>query len=143
MTGIFQRRVRGFRVIEVAALAILLVTVLSVYLSKAGAIKENADIVRVENEIANEQNRLRLLKAEVAYLEQPERIERLSSLYLGLAPISAKREAPAEALAELARAPEPKAGPRPAPAARPPAAAPAPAAAPPEASAPVIAEAPR
>lgn len=104
MTGLFQRRVRGFRVVEVAALAVLLVTVLVVYLSKTGAGKENSEIGRVEQQIEDEKSRLRLLSAEVAFLEQPERIERLSSQYLGMAPITAKRETPAEALPDIARA---------------------------------------
>lgn len=104
MTGLFQRRVRGFRVVEVAALAVLLVTVLVVYLSKTGAGKENSEIGRVEQQIEDERSRLRLLSAEVAFLEQPERIERLSTQYLGMAPITAKRETPVEALPDIARA---------------------------------------
>jgi cell division protein FtsL len=135
--GLFSRRVRGFRIIEVVALGVLLLTVLSVYLSKTGAGRENADIVRVEQEIRQEKSRLRLLAAEVAYLEQPERIERLSSQYLGLQPISAKREAPPEALADIARAAlveKPGAPPAPAvasaPAAAEPVSVPAPAPAP-------------
>lgn len=109
MRNLFERRVRGFRLVEVVALAVLLVTILAVYLAKTGAGSENADIVQVERQIEIERERLRLLSAEVAFLEQPERIERLSSQYLGMAPISAKREAPAEALPAIARAAEPPA----------------------------------
>lgn len=100
--GLFQRRVRGFRVVEVFALTFLLVLVLGVYLAKAGAGRERADIAQVEGQIREEQRRLKLLRAEVAYLEQPERIERLSAL-IGLAPIDPKREMPVEALADIAR----------------------------------------
>lgn len=101
--GIFQRRVRGFRVVEIVALSFLLVLVLGVYLAKAGAGRERADIAQVERQITDEQRRMKLLRAEVAYLEQPERIERLSSI-IGLAPINAKRETPPEALPDIARA---------------------------------------
>ena len=101
--GLFQRRVRGFRVVEIFALSFLLVLVLGVYLAKAGAGRERADIAKVESEITDEQRRMKLLRAEVAYLEQPERIERLSAM-IGLAPINAKRETPAEALPDIARA---------------------------------------
>lgn len=104
MSGLFQRRVRGFRVVEVVAFAVFLVTALVVYLGKTSAGRENADIGRVEREIDEEQDRLRLLRADVAYLEQPERISRLSSQYLGLQPITAKHETEPEALAEIARA---------------------------------------
>ena len=97
MTGLFQRRIRGFRVVELVALGILLVLVLAVYLAKASAGSERSQIAQVESQIDEEQNRVRLLRAEVAYLEQPERIERLSTL-IGLQPISAKHEADIDAL---------------------------------------------
>jgi len=98
----FQRRVRGFRLVELVAFALLLLLVLGVYLAKTGAGSERAEIARVEGAIDEERRRLRLLRAEVAYLEQPERIERLSSM-VGLAPIDAKRETAPEALPEIAR----------------------------------------
>ncbi len=101
--GLFQRRVRGFRVVEIGGLSLLLILVLGVYLAKAGAGRERADIARVESQISEEQRRMKLLRAEVAYLEQPERIERLSAM-LGLAPIHADRETPPEALPDIARA---------------------------------------
>lgn len=104
MIGLFNRRVRGFRVIEVAAFAIFLTTAMVVYLSKTGAGRDNAEIVQINQQIADEQGQLRLLSAEVAYLEQPERIERLSTQYLGLQPIAAAREAQPEALPQIAQA---------------------------------------
>jgi cell division protein FtsL len=104
MIGLFNRRVRGFRVIEVAAFAVFLTTAMVVYLSKTGAGRDNAAIVEINQEIDDERRQLRLLSAEVAYLEQPERIERLSSQYLGLQPIAATREAQPEALPQIAQA---------------------------------------
>jgi len=104
MTNLFQRRVRGFRLVNVVAVAVLVATILIVYLAKTGAGRENADIVEVQMQIQQERERLRLLGAEVAFLEQPERIERLSSQYLGMAPIAAGREAPEDALPAIARA---------------------------------------
>lgn len=104
--GIFQRRVRGFRLVEVIAVCFLAVLVLAVYLAKAGAGRERADIARVEASIIDETRRMKVLRAEVAYLEQPERIERLSSL-LGMEPITSKRETPVEALPDIARAGQP------------------------------------
>jgi len=109
MSNLFQRRVRGFRLVEIVALGVLLTTILVVYLAKTGAGRENADIVQVEQQIQLERERLRLLSAEVAFLEQPERIERLSSQYLGMGPLASKRETPVEALPAIARAAEPPA----------------------------------
>ncbi|MCI3181170.1 cell division protein [Caulobacter sp. CCUG 60055] len=103
LSDLFDRRVRGFRVIEVGALAVLLALALGVYLSKTGAGREGAETAKVQREIQDERSRIRMLRAEVAYLEQPERIERLSSQYLGLQPTVAKRETDPDALVEIAR----------------------------------------
>ncbi|HXQ45551.1 MAG TPA: cell division protein, partial [Caulobacteraceae bacterium] len=80
---------------------------------------ERADIDRIQAQIDDEQARVTLLKAEVAKLEQPERLETLSGRYLNLQPIPPSHEISAEALASVAHPPPP------APAAK---AAPAPAA---------------
>ena len=103
LNTLFHRRLRGFRVIEVVACACLAVLVLSVYLTKASAGREAASIASINQDILSEQKRLRLLKAELAHLEQPERLERLSTQYLALAPVSAKRETVPDGLTEVAR----------------------------------------
>ena len=103
LSDLFDRRVRGFRVVEVAGVSLFVVLALAVYLVKAGAGRERSQIASVERQIAEEQTRLRLLRAEVAHLEDPERIGRLSSVYLGMSPASPKREASAESLPEIAR----------------------------------------
>jgi cell division protein FtsL len=110
--GFFDRRVRGFRIVELGAMAVLAALVVVVYLAKDGAGDKRADIDRVQQEILAEQDQVRLLKAEVAHQEQPERIEALAGQYLGLQPVAAKHEVDAGALADLARvsAPAPVAG---------------------------------
>ena len=110
--AIFTHRVRGVRLIEVWAVGLLAVLVFSVYLTKTFAGREANEITRTQSQIEQEATRIRLLKAEVAYLEQPERIERLSQTYLHLEPMQGKREAEPDRLAEIARkAPEPVAAP--------------------------------
>jgi cell division protein FtsL len=99
--GVFNQRVRGFRVVELGELGVLMVLVLAVYLAKAGGGDERADIDRAQQQIYEEQTRVRLLQAEVATLEQPERLESLSNRYLGLQPVPAKHEVRPEALADL------------------------------------------
>jgi hypothetical protein len=103
LAALFARRVRGFRLIEVIAFGCLAAVVLAVYLTKAAAGRERAAITAANREIATERTRLRLLKAELAHLEQPERLERLSGQYLALGPVAAKREAAPEGLTEIAR----------------------------------------
>ena len=104
---LFNRRLRGFRVVHLVATAILAGLVLSVYMTKADAGREAAAIATVNREIDGETRRLRLLKVELAHLEQPQRLEQLSSRYLSLEPIPAQRETAPDGLAEVARRPQP------------------------------------
>jgi len=99
----FDRKVRGFRLVDVVAFGLLMALVMSVYLAKTIAGRERTEIATVEKQIDAERARIRLLQAEVAHLEQPARIERLSSAYLGMAPLAAKRETTPENLAAVAR----------------------------------------
>lgn len=100
-----QRRVRGFRLVDLIAMGLLTVLILGVYLAKTIAGGERAKIAGVERQIFAEKARIRLLQAEVSHLEEPSRIERLSETYLGMEPVSFKREADPDALPELARRP--------------------------------------
>ena len=104
LRALFDRRLRGFRVIELVAVGCLMVLVLGVYAFKAGAGRESAHISDVDAQIVDERRHVRLLRAELAHLEQPARLERLSAAYLGMAPSGGAHEAPVESLSEVARA---------------------------------------
>jgi cell division protein FtsL len=106
VSDIFNRRVRGFRVVEVVGLGILLTLVTSVYLAKTMAGRERSEITSIEAQIEDEKARKRLLEAEVAFLEQPRRIEGLA-VAMGLAPIQASHETTEDALIDVARHHEP------------------------------------
>jgi hypothetical protein len=99
---LFERRVRGVRVVEVGGFACLVALVLAVYFSKAGAGAEGSQIADTTRQIAAEQQRVRLLRAELSRLEAPARLERLSTQYLGMTPAAPKQEAAPDALANLA-----------------------------------------
>jgi len=107
IAGLFKRRVRGFRLVDLVALGLLLALAFTVYGFKTFAGRESNDIATVQRQIVAEQKRLRMLRAEIAHLEDPQRLSRLSSEYLGLKPVAAKREATVEALAEIAAAKPP------------------------------------
>jgi cell division protein FtsL len=109
----FTRRLFGVRIFEVAAFACVLLMMFGVYLAKTNAGRERAKIANVERQIAEEQRKLKLLRAEVAHLEQPERLGRLSQSHLGLQPGDGTREALPEALTEVARPAEAKTTPPP------------------------------
>lgn len=102
VADVFNRRVRGFRVVEVVGLGILLSLVTSVYLAKTFAGSERQEIGRIEQEIEQEGVRKRLLEAEVAHLEQPRRIEQLAQM-MQLQPIAADHEITEDALIDVAR----------------------------------------
>jgi hypothetical protein len=101
--GAFLRRtLRGARLIEFGALTVALGLALAVYMVKARAGRETSDISTVESQIVDEQRRIRLLQAEVAHLEQPERLERLSEA-MGLGPTADDRETTLDRLPDVAR----------------------------------------
>lgn len=108
---LFHRRFKGFRVVELGAFACLAVLILGVYAFKAGAGRESGRIQDVDRQIADESRRVRLLRAELSHLEQPARLTRISSAYLGMGPADARREAPVDSLPELAKAPAPPVSP--------------------------------
>jgi hypothetical protein len=101
--SLLDRRVRGFRLVDLIAAALLVALVLGVYLAKPMAGRERAHIASVERQIDEEQARIRLLQAEVAHLEEPARLERLSVAYLGLGPVSIKHDVTPDGLADIAR----------------------------------------
>jgi hypothetical protein len=103
--SLLTRKVRGFRLIDLVAMGLLVALVLGVYLAKTIAGGERAEIAKVERQIDMERARIRLLQAEVSHLEQPARIERLSEAYLHLAPVTIKHETTTDALPEIAGKP--------------------------------------
>ena len=103
ISALFTRRVRGVRVVNLWGSGLLLILVIGLYLLKSFGSGERADIAHAEDQIAQEQTRLRLLNAEVAYLEQPARLERLSEDYLQLQPMSGRHETSVDELQAVAQ----------------------------------------
>lgn len=108
----FKQRFFGVRIFEVAAFACVLALAFGVYLAKTAAGRERSQIANTDRLIAEEQRKLKLLRAEVAHLEQPERLGRLSQQHLGLQAGDGTREALPETLPEIARPAERKAAAR-------------------------------
>jgi cell division protein FtsL len=101
--GRFLRRtLRGARLVELGALIVMLVLALAVYMVKAWAGRETGDIATVQDQITDEQRRVRLLQAEVAHLEQPERLQRLAQS-IGLGPTADDHETTLDRLPDIAR----------------------------------------
>jgi hypothetical protein len=104
---VFDWKVRGVRWVEIIGLALVGAMIFSVYLAKAAAASESARITSLERQITQNGQRVRLLRAEAARLEQPGRLEALSRM-AGLAPVDVHRQASEASLPELAPIPEPE-----------------------------------
>lgn len=127
LNRLYAWKIRGVRWVEIIGVILVAAMVFSVYLAKAAAARQSARITDLERQITDNGQRVRLLRAEVARLEQPGRLEALSR-GAGLGPVDVHRQATEESLSTLVAVPAP---PPPAPVAPVEAAAPAdPAAAP-------------
>ncbi len=90
--AIFTRRVRGVRVLDLMAGAILLVLAVGSYAFKTMAEAQGAGAADVQAQIDKEGRRIRLLKAEISHLEAPARVESLATQYLGMAAPDVKHD---------------------------------------------------
>jgi len=102
VSAILFQRVRGFRIMDLAALVIFLALALAVYAFKTNAGAERSDIADVEDKIVAERHDVRLLQDQVTRLENPKRLEERAVHLAGQAPIAAKQEVTPEALAQVA-----------------------------------------
>ena len=104
---LFAWKVRGVRWVEIIGVLLVGAMIFSVYLAKAAAAREGAQIADLERQIGENGQRVRLLRAEVARLEQPGRLEALSR-GAGLGPVGMERQATEDSLPTLQPLPEPK-----------------------------------
>jgi cell division protein FtsL len=112
LASVFNRRLRGFRVIELLAVLVVGVLALGSYVFTTFAGAQVTRITGVESQITEEDKRIHLLRAEIAHLEDPSRIERLSTQYLHLQPVDPKHDIGLDALPQAASAPAPVATPQ-------------------------------
>jgi hypothetical protein len=113
---LFDWKVRGIRWVEIIGVVLVASMIFSVYIAKAAAARESGRIDELNRDIAENRQRVRLLRAEISRLEQPSRLEALSR-EAGLAPVDVHRQATEQELPELKPAHAPVAAPAPAPAA--------------------------
>lgn len=107
LNRLYAWKIRGIRWVEIIGVMLVAAMVFSVYLAKAAAARESARISDLERQIGDNGQRVRLLRAEVARLEQPTRLESLSR-GAGLGPVDVHRQATAENLPNLAPTPDPR-----------------------------------
>lgn len=104
---VFAWKVRGIRWVEIIGVMLVALMVLSVYVAKAAAARQSGEVADMERQIASNGERVRLLSAEVARLEQPARLEALSR-EAGLGPVDVHRQATEQGLPLIAPEPDPR-----------------------------------
>ena len=77
MTGVFM-------------LIIGVALIIALYYVKTRSQTANQEVLRLERLVLKEENAIRVLKAEIAFLENPDRLRNLSDIYLKLQPISSE-----------------------------------------------------
>ncbi|MDO9588120.1 MAG: cell division protein [Brevundimonas sp.] len=107
LNRLYAWKIRGVRWVEIIGVLLVAAMVFSVYVAKAAAAREGARIADLERQITENGQRVRLLRAEVARLEQPGRLEALSR-GAGLGPVDVHRQATVDRLPALAPVPEPR-----------------------------------
>ncbi len=99
------------RMFNALAAAVALLLAVGLYKSKTEADAARANVARLHAEVAAAADEIRLLKAEVAHLESPARIEALARAKLGLAPAALSQHRTLDHLERALPPPEEK-GPR-------------------------------
>ena len=81
----------SFRITALVYMACIAALFMGVYLVKYSVQNIQREVAATRVELAREKESLHLLKAEWAYLNRPDRLNRLASRHLNLVPLSSKR----------------------------------------------------
>lgn len=128
MRQLFERRIYNIRVVNIVAAGVLAVLALGLYMAKMQAAEDRDEIAGLRAQLLEHRRAITVLKAEIAHLEEPDRLKYLAQTYLGLSPREARQEPGQTGLVASIEAAEAKGVHAPAPvqAAAKPASAPAP-----------------
>jgi cell division protein FtsL len=73
-----------YKVISYIAIILCLLTIYGLFTIKDSVITLRLELEEVKKQVRNEEDAIRILKAELAYLGSPERIQKLAHKYLTL-----------------------------------------------------------
>ncbi len=79
------------RFLNIATALLVLVVGVLVYRAKTEAKRDEARLEALREDVAAQERALKVLQAEIAHLENPERLRRLALRHLGLTPIDPLR----------------------------------------------------
>ena len=96
MRQLFEMRVYNIRLVNLIATGVLATLALGLYMAKMRAAEARDTITTLRAQLLEDRRAITVLRAEIAHLEQPDRLKYLAQTYLGLAPREARQE-PGEA----------------------------------------------
>ena len=96
------------RALNVIAFIVASALAVALYIAKTEAQGEQERLARLQAQLADERGQISVLNAEIAHLENPERLRALARRYLGFEPLDPSREV---ALSDLPLLVEPEDGP--------------------------------
>ena len=96
------------RVLHIVAVVIIAVLAVGLYKAKTDAVQARAHVAALERSIADAQADMRALRAEIAHLESPARVEALAQSQLHLRPGGESAALPQSAIETRLPAPQPQ-----------------------------------
>jgi len=93
------------RAAQIGAGLLIVALAIGLYRAKTDAAKTEAHVLQLESQVAEREATLRALRAEIAHLESPARIEALAERHLGVTPGAETEAMPEAAIAQRLPAP--------------------------------------
>ena len=97
------------RHLQIAAAVLIAVLAIGLYKAKTDAARTEAHVRQLQNDVDEREADMRALRAEIAHLESPARVETLAEQHLGSTTGSSSAALPESALDSNLPAPQPKA----------------------------------
>lgn len=99
------------RILQIAAAALVVALAIGLYKAKTDAARTEAHVRQLQNDIDEGEADLRAIRAEIAELERPERVEALAEDRLGAVVGSESAALPESSLSQHLPAPQPRSRP--------------------------------
>lgn len=93
------------RTLQILALALIVALTIGLYKAKTDAAAARAHVADLQSQITDTQADMRALRAEIAHLESPARVEAMAQSELGLHPGAQSTALPESAIADHLPAP--------------------------------------
>lgn len=100
LRSVFEKRYYNVRLVNIIAAGVLAAVALGLYMAKIKAAEARETITVLRAKLLEDRRATSVLRAEIAHLEEPDRLKYLAQTYLGLTPREARQEPGADKLVE-------------------------------------------